>query len=274
MLRQSSHILAFVLSIVGGFGAVGQPVQADELSDYKVLCDIWRKTEPETGQIAQNVTADERSLLLRELDGKRTGIAPHDFRRMAAITLGNLRDKQAIEKLINRLSDAKEDHMVSAEAALALGKIGDPRALGPLLDGLLDDRTLVRRYAAQGLRLLKPPPDQVASVVTAPRVEAMLAKAEGIALPQSEREWEVSDSTMSNKPYRTACEVDAICAGLQLSDWTKQPDQQVDRARKLGEKFLRAGFPAIVFQSETMLPELRGFCQRVQPRLFAKKVAP
>src|SRR5688500_13413141 len=133
MLRQHSCIWTLIVSVLGVFGALGQAAQADERSDYQVLCDIWRKTEPETGQKAQDVTADERSLLLRELDARRTGVAPHDFRRMAAITLGNLRATEAVEKLIHRLSDANEYHMVSAEAGLALGKIGDSRALGPLL---------------------------------------------------------------------------------------------------------------------------------------------
>jgi hypothetical protein len=273
MLRQRYHILTLALLIANVFVGLGQTVHADERADYQALCDIWRKTEPEAGQKAQEVTADERSLLLRELDAKRTGIAPHDFRRMAAITLGNLRATEAVEKLISRLSDASEYHMVSAEAGLALGKIGDSRALGPLVDALLDDRTLVRTYAAQGLRFLKPSADQIASVVNAQRLDALLAKAEVIPLPESEREWMESGSTTSNKAYGTARELDAICTGLQLAERTKQSNEQVQRARKLAEKLLDSGFPASAFQSETMLPDLRAFCQRMQPELFAKKVA-
>jgi hypothetical protein len=272
MLRQDSPIL--FLSIAFALAGLGQAARADERSDYQVLCDVWRKTELENGQKARDVTADERSLLLRELDAKRAGIAPHDFRRMAAISLGNLRATEAIEKLIERVRDASEDHMVSAEAALALGKIGDSRALAPLLDALLDDRSSVRTHAAQGLRLLKPSADDVQSVMTTQRVEALLAKAELSPLPQSEREWLESESTSSNKAYWTAREVDAICTGLQLAERTKLSDEQVERTRKLAEKFVRAGFPAIAFQSETMLPALRSFCQRMQPELFAKKVAP
>jgi hypothetical protein len=245
---------------------------ADEQADYRVLCDIWRKTDPETGKEKQEVTPDERALLLREVVSHRNNHG-QDFRRMAAITLGNLRAAEATDKLVDLLQDPKEDNMTSAEAAVALGKIGESKALLPLLDALMDDRPCIRTHAAQGLRLLKLNADQMASAATAKRFNALLDKADTIALPKSEREWLDSDSTASNQAYATAQELDALSVGLKLARPAEIQSKDVERSKRLAAKFLAAGFPAIAYQSETMLPGLRSFCQENQPEIFAKKVA-
>ncbi len=245
---------------------------ADEQADYRVLCDIWRKTDPETGKEKQEVTPDERALLLREVVSHRNNHG-QDFRRMAAITLGNLRAAEATDKLVDLLQDPKEDNMTSAEAAVALGKIGESKALLPLLDALMDDRPCIRTHAAQGLRLLKLHADQIASAATAKRFNALLDKADTIALPKSEREWLDSDSTASNQAYATAQELDALSVGLKLARPAEIQSKDAERSKRLAAKFLAAGFPAIAYQSETMLPGLRSFCQENQPEIFAKKVA-
>ena len=272
MIRQNLLPTITILIVIVGMARSGGLAIADELSDYRVLCDVWRKTDPEAGKGKQVVTPEERALLLKEVDGQRKGRAPHDFRRMAAITLGNLNAAEAVDKLIGRLADMSEDDMVSAEAALALGKIGDRKAMTALLDSLLDDRVSVRDHAASGLRLLAPTADEIAVAAMPQRFLALLAKAESIPLPKSEREWLDSYSTSSNKAFWTAREIDALCAGLNMGRPTKLSDENIDRTRKLAAKFLTAGFPAIAFQSTTLLPSLRRFCRELQPDLFIKKV--
>jgi HEAT repeat protein len=71
-------------------------------------------------------------------------------RKDAAMALGEIGDKRAIDPLIRALADKKKDmasEPVSAEAAEALGKIGDKRAVEPLIK-TLEQKTGTARAAA------------------------------------------------------------------------------------------------------------------------------
>ena len=258
-------VVAFVLDMA----MCGHFAVADDSSDYKALCAIWRKTDPGKGKEKGTVTPEERAILLRELRGRRKVHFSHDFRHIAAIALGNLRASEALDELILRLKDSKENANVSGKAALALGKIGDLKALAPLLDSLLEDRVWL--YAAKGLRLLSPSKDHVASVATRQRFVALLEKAESVRLPQSEREWQAV-SACQNRAYWAALKIDALCTGLRLGRPPKLAADDIVRAKKLAAKLLSATFPKEVFQYEAQLPELPRFCREFQPELFAKKV--
>ena len=72
-----------------------------------------------------------------------------DVRRYAALALGNIGDKRAVKPLITALVD--EDWVVRGGAALALGDIGDKRAVEPLITALVDEDWLVRENAADAL---------------------------------------------------------------------------------------------------------------------------
>jgi HEAT repeat protein len=93
-------------------------------------------------------------------------------RRAAAEALGGLGDTRAVEPLLAAL-EAELTHLAGAavpvrfghtdfpglqdswtvrrDIAIALGKLGDSRAVGALVDALRDDRSWVRRYAAEAL---------------------------------------------------------------------------------------------------------------------------
>jgi transcription termination factor NusA len=74
-------------------------------------------------------------------------------RQSAAMALGQLGDKRAVIPLIATLKD--EDRNVSQSAAEALGKLGDERAVEPLLVVLSEDEDqITRRRAAHALRCL------------------------------------------------------------------------------------------------------------------------
>jgi HEAT repeat protein len=65
--------------------------------------------------------------------------------RAAIRVFGEIQRREAVPQLI-RVTGRNRD-----AAVWALGRIGDPRALGPLLDALGDDRWQVRRGAAEAL---------------------------------------------------------------------------------------------------------------------------
>ncbi len=83
-------------------------------------------------------------------------------RANAADELGKLKDKRAIDSLIRHLTDNDplDDHHVEIGAAIALGEIGDPKAIPALKKLLNDPDSEVRNAAAEALRQLKaqPPP--------------------------------------------------------------------------------------------------------------------
>ena len=70
----------------------------------------------------------------------------------AAEALGKIGDKRAVEPLIKALED--KDGYVSQHSARALGKIGDTRAVEPLIELLSDDDWGVRNAAKEALKKL------------------------------------------------------------------------------------------------------------------------
>jgi predicted NACHT family NTPase len=73
-------------------------------------------------------------------------------RHAAAKALGRLGDRRAVEPLIARLGD--KDSFVRRAAAEALGVLGDRRAVEPLIARLGDEDVWVRRAAEEALRRL------------------------------------------------------------------------------------------------------------------------
>ncbi|RMF83541.1 MAG: NACHT domain-containing protein, partial [Nitrospirae bacterium] len=82
------------------------------------------------------------------------GLEMSDVRR-AAEALGKLGDPRAVEPLLQALGD--ESRGVRRAAAEALGKLGDPRAVEPLLQALGDRYSDVRLAAAEALGKLGDP---------------------------------------------------------------------------------------------------------------------
>ena len=71
-----------------------------------------------------------------------------DTRRAAAIGSGLLQDLSSVPLLINQLNDAFPS---STTACYALGKIGSPRSLEAIAEGLLHGNELLRRASAESL---------------------------------------------------------------------------------------------------------------------------
>jgi HEAT repeat protein len=70
-------------------------------------------------------------------------------RLQAAIFLGKMQDKRAVDALISTLKD--EDYAIRGACAIALGNIGDAKATKPLLLLLKDSEALVRKEAVKAL---------------------------------------------------------------------------------------------------------------------------
>ncbi len=64
---------------------------------------------------------------------------------VASDALGKIGDKRAVEPLITALDD--EDELVREGAAKALGMLGDKRAVEPLITALGDEDVSVRGWA-------------------------------------------------------------------------------------------------------------------------------
>ncbi|HMA36537.1 MAG TPA: HEAT repeat domain-containing protein [Chloroflexia bacterium] len=87
------------------------------------------------------------------IDQLATGEAgDDDTRAEAAFALGQIGDPRAVEPLIAALRD--EDTVVRTEAAAALGALGDRRAVEPLIRALYDTQWEVRSNAALSLGAL------------------------------------------------------------------------------------------------------------------------
>jgi len=80
---------------------------------------------------------------------------PIIVRQGAAMALGEIGDPRALEALAARLED--ESHLVRQVAAIALGKLGAVEALAPLLRALDDESEIVRRAAVNALGMLGDP---------------------------------------------------------------------------------------------------------------------
>ena len=77
-------------------------------------------------------------------------------RRLTLLTLGGTRDRRAFKALSSHLRGHRS-WQVRADAAIALGKLGDRRALGPLRDAVLEDkdRFVVKKAGEARYKILK-----------------------------------------------------------------------------------------------------------------------
>lgn len=95
--------------------------------------------------ISLNLYADMVDNMIDELKSSSS----FKSRLQAAIFLGKMKDRRAVDALIASLKD--EDYAIKGACAIALGNIGDPKATRPLIDLLKDPESLVRKEAVKAL---------------------------------------------------------------------------------------------------------------------------
>ena len=72
----------------------------------------------------------------------------------AIVALGDIGDARAVEHIIPLLDD--RDPLIKGAAAIALGKIGDSRAVEPLIQVLTNEKgVVIRQFAVQALGEIK-----------------------------------------------------------------------------------------------------------------------
>jgi hypothetical protein len=96
----------------------------------------------------------DRVQRLTEMLGDRD----YRVRLQAALALGKLKDKRAVPALIRALGDRHP--LVRGMVAVSLGTVGDSRAALPLKDRLIDADPLVRKRAKEALDLLHKHPSR------------------------------------------------------------------------------------------------------------------
>jgi ribosomal protein L37AE/L43A len=129
-------------------------------------------------------------------------------RRRAAAALGNLHAAAAVDALIVTLSDVE----VRAIAALALGKIGDLRAAGPVSRLVQSEHGVVRRCAWKALSELKRTnPEQLLTALNSYNSEKA-AGARRLVQRGSTPVCEWDDCPMCLKPLTKRLQHAAYCA--------------------------------------------------------------
>jgi HEAT repeat protein len=98
--------------------------------------------------------AKASDIVLSTLD-KAVSDTRHSVRRNAAVSLGKIGDRRAVEPLCAALEDSNE--RVQRKAAEVLGRLGDARAIVPLIGALGDRDDSVRQAAAEALGRLGDP---------------------------------------------------------------------------------------------------------------------
>ncbi|MFN2108401.1 MAG: HEAT repeat domain-containing protein [Anaerolineae bacterium] len=120
----------------------------------KLLVDTVQQANPPSFFLAATALskAGEPALqpLLEMLDHEQ-----HPVRQMAALALGDIGDPRAVADLVKRLGDPQE--AVRQAIAHSLGKIGAKEAVEPLLQSLEDESERVRNAAVKALGLIGDP---------------------------------------------------------------------------------------------------------------------
>lgn len=98
-------------------------------------------------KVEKLVEEGDTETLIKLLEYKRKA----EVRAEAAAALGEMEFEDAVDPLLERLSD--EDEMVRAAAAEALGKIGDQSVIPSLINQLKDESSAARSGATDGLVL-------------------------------------------------------------------------------------------------------------------------
>ena len=141
--------------------AVGEPC-APPLVDMMVLDSIPRKDAPDF--LVDDITRQDCLDMLERMGPQavpallgvyeRKGIGPKG-RRLTALALGGTKDPRAYDTLVRLLKEDPE-WQVRADAATALGRLGDRRAAQPLAEAIRKDadRTVVERARKARLELL------------------------------------------------------------------------------------------------------------------------
>ena len=147
-----------------------------------IACETLGKIADQT--VASPIEAEEARVVVKPLVERLTNDDAWVVRRKAAAALGSLGDVAkemgVVDVLIARLSDPRPE--VKAAAAEALGKLGDPKAAGPLVATLVHNRYgAVREIEVALEKLGAPALPAILPALTNPEVEVRRAAVQAVA---------------------------------------------------------------------------------------------
>jgi HEAT repeat protein len=180
---------------------------------------------------------------------ERAGDHPSpDARLLCARALGRARKREAVPGLARVLGDARQDALLRAESALALGAIGDPAALEPLAAAVSQTRSkipIVRAAAARALgdlsrgqlgvkatRLLVDPVEKDAHAFVREACALALGKSGQVDMALKPLVSRLDPKKEKALRVRGA----ALLALVQLTGWMRTADEW-KRTVESGEKF-------------------------------------
>jgi hypothetical protein len=248
---------------------------AQAQAEYRSLCDIYYKTDPtnrsefsveeQEGKPKREVTEEEIQRLIGELGRTEGGCwFTHDFRRMAAITLGNLRVKAAVPKLRALVEDRTQYHMVSAEAAKALGKIGDKEALPSLVQALTDDRTCVRDHAAAAISELSVTDADLKPLITDKRFGEFIAALSRQKIPSIPARSYALAGGINEAGQMSAAETLCWCA-IRLKP-TEISEENMKQAKEQARRILDSNVMFFIGR------KAEEFCKTFEPDLYKAQI--
>ncbi len=185
-----------------------------------------------------------------------------NVQRSAIRSLGNLKAKESVDELIKMTEDANVHKIVRMNAVYALGEIGDPKALDPLVLALYRDKAFFFHQA--GLSLVKigePAVDLLATTMEGKneKVNALLQQdadvIEGALESNSAKVLGDIGSPKAVKPLLTILD--------KVAKWTEEVNQMMVQARvlnALGAIGDKQGLPALLKNLATDHPEMRMVC--------------
>lgn len=160
---------AEALGKIGGAAAI-QPLAA-ALKDDRGVCrraiaSLGNIDDPVAARhlvnlLVKNCARDRNEVIKAIFNLGNTAVEPliealcndSEYLRIGAAMLGKIGDKRAVEPLINTMLRTK-DQLARSEAAKALGFLKDPEAVEPLISALRDDWRGVRCNAVRALGII------------------------------------------------------------------------------------------------------------------------
>ncbi len=145
------------LAVIEALAAIGHPASAEPLA--LALANVPKAAGSRPRPLERNAEDEEYRALAKAL----AAIGPpaanpllrllssddSELRRWAAVALGEIGDQKAVDPLLGMLEDSRSE--VRKAASLALGEIGDVRAVPGLVQALANRDLETRRAAAEAL---------------------------------------------------------------------------------------------------------------------------
>lgn len=222
-------------------------------TEFSQLSAILERIE--SGQIRRlaDLSPADQKRLLTELKRKDDVHFAHDFRRISALALGNIKALRAAPILIALMTDKDEELSVRYEAVRALGKIGHSMALGPLLDAVADDA--IGTYASKAIVQISSAGADLGSLKTLERFRQYLSVLRRKKVPDKSRQFEPFQSPADTTARIAGEAIEAVCSVINMFSPTNLEHADRAAAEEIANRLLKGLF------SPAAHPNVFKFCR-------------